>query len=162
MSTLRKFDCVCYHIHNQTMSRILIAFSLVVSSLALIHIRGLARHAIRAPTPYLLARTQYLLPCNVCTNALLNSMVSPSSFAFEFEKKVPLACVTATQHKNEQDACVSLLTKYSRTFVRDQNIGRPVHQSCVATYATTCPKNNAVVLCDKRKKRGYCHVISID
>ena len=144
------------------MSRILIVFSLVVSSLAFIHIRGLARRAVQAPTPYLLARTQYLLPCNVCTDALLNSMVSPSSYAFEFEKKVPLACVTATQHKNEQDACVSLLTKYSRTFVRDQNIGRPVQESCVATYATNCPKNNAVILCDKRKKRGYCHVISMD
>jgi hypothetical protein len=144
------------------MSRILLMFSLVVSTLALIHIRGLALRAVQAPTPYLLARTQYLLPCNVCTNALLNSMESPSSFAFEFEKKVPLACATATHHKNEQDACVSLLTKYSRTFVRDQNMGRPVQESCVATYATNCPKNNAVVLCDKRKKRGYCHVISVD
>jgi hypothetical protein len=144
------------------MSRIILVFSLVVSSLALIHIRGLAQRAIQTPTPYLLARTQYLLPCNVCTDALLNSMESPSSYAFEFEKKVPLACATATHHKHEQDACVSLLTKYSRTFVRDQNIGRPVQQSCFATYATNCAKNNAVVLCDKRKKRGYCHVISVD
>jgi len=144
------------------MSRVLIVFSLIVSSLALIHIRNIALRAVRAPTPYLLARTQYLLPCNVCTNALLNSMESPSSYAFEFEKKVPLACATATQHKHEQDACVSLLTKYSRTFVRDQNIGRPVQESCVATYATNCAKNNVVVLCDKRKKRGYCHVISVD
>ena len=144
------------------MSRILIVFSLVVSSLALIHIRSIARSAIRAPTPYLLARTQYLLPCNVCTDALLNSMESPSSYAFEFEKKVPLACITATQDKKEQDACMSLLTKYSRTFVRDQNIGRPVQESCIATYATNCPKNKVVVLCDKRKKRGYCHVISMD
>lgn len=142
------------------MSRILIVFSLVASSLALIHLRGMARRAIQTPAPYLLARTQYLLPCNVCTNALLNSMESPSSYAYEFEKKVPLACVAATHHKQEQDACVSLLTKYSRTFVRDQNIGRPVHQSCVATYATNCAKNNVVILCDKRKKRGYCHVIS--
>jgi hypothetical protein len=144
------------------MSRVLIVFSLIVSSLALIHIRSIALRAVQAPTPYLLARTQYLLPCNVCTNALLNSMESPSSYAFEFEKKVPLACATATQHKHEQDACVSLLTKYSRTFVRDQNIGRPVQESCVATYATNCAKNNVVVLCDKRKKRGYCHVISVD
>jgi len=144
------------------MSRILIVFSLVVSSLALIHIRSIARSAIRAPTPYLLARTQYLLPCNVCTDALLNSMESPSSYAFEFEKKVPLACITATHDKKEQDACMSLLTKYSRSFVRDQNMGRPVHQSCVATYATNCTKNRAVVLCDKKKKRGYCHVISLD
>ena len=143
------------------MSRILLVFSLVVSSLALIHVRGIARRAVQVPTPHLLARTQYLLPCSVCTNALLNSMESPSSFAFEFEKKVPLACVAATRDKNEQDACVSLLTKYSRTFVRDQNIGRPVHQSCVATYATNCVKNNNVVLCDKRKKKGYCHVISM-
>lgn len=143
------------------MSRILLVFSLVVSSLALIHIRGIARRAIQVSTPHLLARTQYLLPCSVCTNALLNSMESPSSFAFEFEKKVPLACVTATRDKNEQDACISLLTKYSRTFVRDQNMGRPVHQSCIATYATNCVKNNNVVLCDKRKKKGYCHVISM-
>lgn len=144
------------------MSRILIVFSLVVSSLALIHIRIIARSAIRAPTPYLLARTQYLLPCNVCTDALLNSMESPSNYAFEFEKKVPLACITATHDKKEQDACMSLLTKYSRAFVRDQIMGRPVHQSCIATYATNCAKNNVVVLCDKKKKRGYCHVISVD
>jgi len=144
------------------MSRILLVFSLVVSSFALIHIRGLAHRAAQTPTPYLLARTQYFLPCHVCTNALLNSMESPSSYAFEFEKKVPLACVSATRDKKEQDACVSLLTKYSRTFVRDQNIGRPVQESCVATYATNCPKNNAVILCDKRKKRGYCHVISME
>jgi hypothetical protein len=144
------------------MSRILLVFSLVVSSFALIHIRGLARRAIQTPTPNLLARTQYFLPCHVCTNALLNSMESPSSYAFEFEKKVPLACASATRDKKEQDACVSLLTKYSRTFVRDQNIGRPVQESCVATYATNCPKNNVVILCDKRKKRGYCHVISME
>ncbi len=140
------------------MSRILLVFSLVVSSLALIHIRTIAQRAVQAPTPHLLARTQYLLPCNVCTDALLNAMESPSVFALDFEKKVPIACERATNHKKEQDACVSLLTRYSRAFVRDQNNGRPVHQSCVATYATDCVKNN-VVLCDKRKKRGYCHII---
>ena len=143
------------------MSRILLVFSLVVSSLALIHVRGIARRAVQVPTPHLLTRTQYLLPCSVCTNALLNSMESPSAFSLEFEKKAPLACEGATNNKKEQDVCVSLLTRYSRTFVRDQNMGRPVHQSCVATYATNCVKNNNVILCDKRKKKGYCHVISM-
>ena len=144
------------------MSRILIVFSLVVSSLALIHIRSIAMRAVRVPTPYLLARTQYLLPCNVCTDALLNAMESPSRYALEFERKVPLACEDATRDKKERDACVSLLTKYSRTFVKGQINGDPVRQSCIDTYATNCSKNNVVVLCDKRKKRGYCHVISVN
>ena len=144
------------------MSRILLVFSLVVSSLALIHIRTIARRVVQAPTPHLLARTQYLLPCNVCTHALLNAMESPSRYALEFEKKVPIACERATNNKKEQDACVSLLTKYSRAFVKGQINGDPVQQSCVDTYATTCIKNNVVVLCDNRKKKGYCHVISTD
>lgn len=86
-------------------------------------------------------------------------MESPSMYVIDFERKATTACHGATNDKKEYQACVSLLIKHSYIFVRDQHIGEPVHQSCLSTSATNCVKNEVVVLCDKRKKKGLCHVI---
>ena len=144
------------------MKRIIILLSFILSTFALIHIRSIVRYVVQNPTPSVMIRTQYLLPCKVCTTALLNAMEFPSRYSLDFEKKAPHACTGATRNKKEQDGCIALLTKHSRAFVKAQNIGEPVHLSCADTSSTNCVKNGIVVLCDKRKKKGYCHMISLD
>ena len=101
-----------------------------------------------------LTRTQYLLPCNVCTKALLYEMESPSVTADDFIKKASNACHRSTLLHREQEACIFLLRKHARTFVQDQRRTQSVYSTCAQTTETDCK-----IRCDKRKKRGYCHVI---
>lgn len=111
-----------------------------------------------------LTRRPYTLPCNVCTNALLNEMESPSQFPSQFQKKAPAACDDATKNPKERDACVSLLKKNARVFVKDQRRGEAVRDSCANTLATDCvlTENRFTILCDKKRKNGQCHVIPSD
>jgi len=109
-----------------------------------------------------LARTPYMVPCNICTSAVLYEMHSPSSNHVEFEKKAHEACHQATSDVFKQKACVSLLTRYSRSFLLDQRKGLSVHSSCVQSKGTDCIETHFTVLCDPHKKKGYCHVIPIN
>jgi len=91
-------------------------------------------------------------------------MKSPSLYPIDFEKKAPEACKHATSNFFKQQACVSLLTQNSHQFVKDQRKGLSVHSSCVATYLTDCIESETkfAILCDQRKKKGYCHAIPIN
>jgi hypothetical protein len=108
------------------------------------------------------ARTQYMVPCNICTSAVLYEMKHPSSNHVEFEKKAHQACHQATPDVFKQKACVSLLTRYSSSFLHDQRKGLSVHSSCVQSKGTDCTETHFTVLCDPHKKKGYCHVIPIN
>jgi hypothetical protein len=107
------------------------------------------------------ARTQYMVPCNICTSAVLYEMKHPSSNHVEFEKKAHQACHQATPDVFKQKACVSLLTRYSQAFLLDQRKGLSVHSSCVQSNGTDCAATHFTVLCDPHKRNGYCHVIPI-
>lgn len=109
-----------------------------------------------------LARTQYMVPCNICSSAVLYEMKHPSSNHVEFEKKAHQACHQATPDVFKQKACVSLLTRYSRSFLLDQRKGLSVHSSCLQSKGTDCIETHFTVLCDPHKKKGYYHVIPIN
>ena len=120
-------------------------------------------HYVHAVIPMMsLTRRPYTLPCNVCTNALLNEMESPSQFPSQFVKKAPAACDEATRISQERYVCVTLLKKNARAFVKDQRRGEAVHHSCANTLATDCvlAENRFTILCDKKRKNGQCHVIN--
>jgi hypothetical protein len=122
-------------------------------------------HNVDAVIPMMsLTRRPYTLPCNVCTNALLNEMESPSQFPSQFVKKAPAACDEATRVSQERYVCVTLLKKNARVFVKDQRRGEAVHNSCANTLATDCvlAENRFTILCDKKRKNGQCHVITIN
>jgi len=106
-------------------------------------------------------RTSYMVPCNICTSAVLSEMHSPSSNHVEFEKKSHEACRQATPDVFKQKACVSLLTRYSRSFLLDQRKGLSVYSSCVQSNGTDCAQAHFTVLCDPHKRKGYCHIIPI-
>lgn len=108
------------------------------------------------------ARTQYMVPCKVCTAALLNELKSPSVSSVEFQKKARPACIGATPNRFEQDACLSLLLKKSRDLVHHQRRGDSVHSACVETTLTDCvqAQYRYSILCDNQK-RGDCHAIPI-
>lgn len=110
------------------------------------------------------SRAQYLLPCNVCTRALLEEMKSPSDNTDIFIKKAPISCDHATNDKYIQQACVAVLTKNAYPLLSNQRRGYSIHSSCVNTFATDCKESQTkfAVLCDKRKKKGYCHTIPIN
>ena len=107
------------------------------------------------------SRIQYMVPCNICSSAVLFEMHSPSSNHMEFEQKAPQACRQATPDVFKQQACVSLLTRYSRSFLLDQRKGLSVYSSCVQSNGTDCADAHFTVLCDPHKRKGYCHVIPI-
>jgi hypothetical protein len=107
------------------------------------------------------SRIQYMVPCNICTSAVLYEMHSPSSNHVEFEKKAHQACHQATPDVFKQKACISLLTRYSRSFLLDQRKGLSVHSSCVQSNGTDCADTHFAILCDPHKRKGYCHVIPI-
>ena len=110
------------------------------------------------------SRTQYLVPCDICTSALLYEMKYPSANHIEFEKKAPEACLHATNSKFKQQACISLLTRNSHRLVKDQRKGLSVHSSCLNTFMSNCIESETkyAILCDQHKKKGYCHVIPIN
>ena len=162
MSSSRKFDCDCYPHCHQTMSRIPFVCSFVVSLLTLIHLHRIARSVSQPPTTPFILPIQYVLPCKVCTNALLNAMESPSRYTLEFMRKAHVACNGAARNKTEKYACLSLLMENSRSFVKDQINGEPVHQSCAATSATTCMKHTVIVICNHINDGGECRMISFN
>ena len=109
-----------------------------------------------------IVRTQYMVPCDICSSAILYEMKHPSSNHIEFEKKAHEACHQATPDVVKQRACVSLLTRYSSSFLHDQRKGLSVHSSCVQSQGTDCVETHFTVLCDPHKRKGYCHVIPIN
>lgn len=108
------------------------------------------------------SRTQYMVPCDICHHAILYEMKHPSSNQVEFEKKAHQACRQATPDVFKQQACISLLTSHSRSFLLDQRKGLSVHSSCVESKGTDCADAHFTILCDPHKRKGYCHVIPIN
>jgi len=138
------------------MIRIILLYSLILSVYAVGPILSMTRRMFYS-------RTQYLLPCNVCTNALLYQSYSPSHTFMEFEKKLKKSCSLASSIPTEQHACVAILTKYSHPLVKDQMKGVSFQRSCVSTFNTNCIETEAkfAVMCDQRKKKGQCQVIPV-
>jgi hypothetical protein len=139
------------------MLRIILLLSFLLSAYSVVPIMSMTRRIYYS-------RTQYLVPCTVCKNALLNEMEYPSSYATEFIKKAPVACEDAAKNKFEQQGCIDLLTKHARSFVNGQRRGDSVHSSCAHTLVTDCTPSETkfTILCDKKKKKGYCHIIPTD
>jgi len=110
------------------------------------------------------ARTQYLLPCKVCVNALLEEMKSPSANTNVFIKKAPHSCERASNHKFIQQACVSVLRNNAFPLLANQRRGFSVHRSCVNTFATDCVESQTkyAVLCNKGKRNEKCETIPIN
>lgn len=110
------------------------------------------------------SRTQYLLPCDICVSTLQRVKQHHSSTSEEFAMHVESDCLDVTSDRYIQQACISVLGKNAETLWKDQQKGEFIHSSCVRTSATSCKENKAkyAVHCDKRKKRGFCHVIPIN
>ena len=109
--------------------------------------------------PY--ARTQYRVPCKVCTMGLLAERARPSHSSKEFEKNAPLLCGKVTTQRFEQEACTALFRRHSRELVKGQRRGDYVHTLCIHTEQTDCAQAEYrySILCDRRSKTNDCHVI---
>ena len=80
----------------------------------------------------------FVLPCEICTNAVLFEIKSPSSNSTEFIQKAPRACFEATKNTYLQLACEELLTTYAFMFVLEQRRGISVLSMCSLTGKTNC------------------------
>lgn len=110
------------------------------------------------------SRTQYLLPCDICMKALRLGLRHPSSTPEEFIMHAESDCLDVTSDRYIQQACITVLGKNAEMLWKDQHRTESVHHSCSRTDATSCKESKAsyAVHCDKRKKRGFCHVIPIN
>jgi hypothetical protein len=110
------------------------------------------------------SRTQYLLPCNICVAALQRGKLHRSLTLDAFVVHAESDCLDVTHDRYIQQACIAVLGKNAEMLWKDQLNGESVHSSCARTSATSCKENKAkyAVHCDKRKKRGFCHVIPIN
>jgi hypothetical protein len=135
----------------------LLLFVLFISSFAV----GSATLRMNGRTVY--SRTQYLLPCDICINALKYQSYTPSPHVVQFQKKINSACRYATSEIFQQQSCVAILTKYSHPLVNDQMKGVSFQKSCVRTFTTNCVESTAnfTVYCNRRKKKGHCQVIPL-
>lgn len=141
------------------MLRFIVLLSILVLSLAELDGKFIT-HVIHKKN---FSRTQYILPCNVCINALLHHIKSPSHNVNEFIQKTHLVCNHATTFPFQQKACVYLLTRMADSFLKDQQNRVTAHQSCTNAYHSYCLDYNAhfIVHCNQRKKKGFCQVIPI-
>lgn len=110
------------------------------------------------------SRTQYLLPCDICIKAmrlgLNHASPTPEAFVMHAESD----CLDVTHDRYIQQACITVLVRNADMLWKSQQNRENVYAACSRTAATTCKASNPnyAVHCDKRKKRGFCHVIPIN
>ena len=121
--------------------------SFLVSVLAVVPLMSIVR------TPY---RTPVLLSCTTCKEALQN--IASSHSLTDFSSRISDACRDATTDESENSRCIQTLYQHNELLFANQRRFIPSEASCYRIKATNC--HPMTILCDRRKKKGYCHVIN--
>ena len=121
--------------------------SILVSVVAVVPLMSIVRNPHRTPV---------LLSCTTCKEALQN--IASSHSLTDFSSRVPEACRDATTDESDYRRCVQTLHQHSEILFVNQRRFIPSEASCYRIKATNC--HPMTILCDRRKKKGYCHVIN--
>jgi hypothetical protein len=127
----------------------LFLLSFLVSVLAVVPLLSMVRKTHYSSTPVMIS-------CTTCKEALHHMATSKSVAAFS--SRVPHACQLATIDETERIGCVQTLYQHSELLFANQQRFIPSEASCYHVKATNC--HPMTILCDRRKKKGYCHVIT--
>jgi len=96
-----------------------------------------------------------MISCTTCKKALQDLIYSHSVAAFS--NRVPEACRHATTNKLDYIGCIQTLYQHRNVLFANQRRFIPSEASCYRIKATNC--RPVIIMCDQRKKKGYCHVI---
>jgi hypothetical protein len=96
-----------------------------------------------------------MISCTTCKKALQDLIYSHSVAAFS--NRVPEACRRATTDQSDYTGCVQTLYQHRNVLFANQRRFIPSEASCYRIKATNC--HPVIIMCDQRKKKGYCHVI---
>jgi len=113
-------------------------------------------HLIKNGSRIHYSSTSSMVSCTTCKKALQDLMFSPSVAAFS--SRISDACHGATTVESERIGCVQTLYYHSHILFANQQRFIPSEALCYRIKATNC--HPITILCDRRKKRGYCHVIA--
>ena len=120
--------------------------SFLVSVLAVVPLMSIVRRPPNTPV---------LLSCTTCKEALQNIASSHSLTAFS--SRISDACRLATTDESDHRKCTQTLHQHRDILFANQRRFVPSEASCYRIKATNC--HPMTILCDRRKKKGYCHVI---
>lgn len=135
-----------------TMLRIFL-LSLIISAvmavplLNMVHKIHLIKNGSRTPT---------MISCTTCKKALQDLIYSHSVAAFS--NRVANACHSATTDQSERIGCIQTLYQHRNVLFANQQRFIPSEASCYRINAVNC--RPVIIMCDQRKKKGYCHVIT--
>jgi hypothetical protein len=97
-----------------------------------------------------------MISCTTCKKALQDLIYSHSVAAFS--NRVPEACRHATTNKLDYIGCIQTLYQHRNVLFANQRRFIPSEASCYRIKAVNC--RPVIIMCDQRKKKGYCHVIT--
>ena len=120
--------------------------SLLVSVSAVVPMLSMIRNQPSTPT---------MISCTTCKEALQYMVTSDSVAAFS--SRVPEACRRATTNRSDYIGCIQALYQHKNVLFANQRRFIPSEASCHRIKAVDC--RPMIIMCDQRKKKGYCHVI---
>ena len=120
--------------------------SLLVSVMAVVPLMSIVRRPPHTPV---------MLSCTTCKEALQN--IASSHSLTDFSGRISDACRDATSDESENSRCVQTLYQHNELLFANQRRFIPSEASCYRIKAMNC--HPMTILCDRRKKKGYCHVI---
>jgi hypothetical protein len=136
----------------------LFLFSLLVSAVIAAPMLNMVHkiHLIKNGSRTHYSSTSTMISCTTCKKALQDLIFSPSVAAFS--SRVADACRRATTDQSDYSGCVQALYQHSELLFANQQRFIPSEASCYRIKAVNCRPMS--ILCDRRKKKGYCHVIT--
>ena len=99
--------------------------------------------------------TPTMISCTTCKEALQYLIFSDSITTFS--NRVPEACHSATSDRSDYIGCIQTLYQHRNVLFANQRRFIPTEASCHRIKAVNC--RPMIIMCDQRKKKGYCYVI---
>lgn len=100
--------------------------------------------------------TPTMISCTTCKEALQYLIFSDSIASFS--NRVPEACHSATSDRSDYIGCIQTLYQHRNVLFANQRRFIPSEASCYRIKAVNC--RPMIIMCDQRKKKGYCYVIT--
>lgn len=100
--------------------------------------------------------TPTMISCTTCKEALQYLIFSDSIATFS--NRVPEACHSATSDRSDYIGCIQTLYQHRNVLFANQRRFIPSEASCYRIKAVNC--RPMIIMCDQRKKKGYCYVIT--
>lgn len=99
--------------------------------------------------------TPTMISCTTCKEALQYLIFSDSIATFS--NHITYACHSATVDQSDYIGCIQTLYQHKNVLFANQQRFIPSEASCYHIKAANC--RPMIIMCDQRKKKGYCHVI---